>query len=150
MASVTSLRDLHIAEQPYLAATLHLFGFASARPNLDHAANGILAAFAAALRDYPETRVKIEGHGQPGAPEPIASSLALQRAENIAAALVSFHGVARERMEVTHNSNRTPRYSNPDLNRRVELSLIQPVQPARQTVRKNGRQGWRFGSWCRG
>jgi len=144
--SVRSLEDLHAAEKPSLNVTLQIFGFASSEPNFDEKTQETLSEYAGLLSRHPEVRVQIEGHGQPGAPEPIASTLARERAEKVAEELQLHHSVSRDRMWVTHCSNRCPRFQDPNRNRRVEMSIIDGLPNRRKKKSRTGR--WSFVPWC--
>jgi len=123
-AVIQDLEELFVLEHPRKEVILQVFGFASATPQWNLHASRTLEEFAELLEQYPSLEIRIEGHGQPGAPEPIASTLAWQRADFTAEELNTRHNVPRNRMDVLHQSNNCPRYlDDPDANRRVELSV---------------------------
>lgn len=146
-AKVKTLHDLHRAEMPLLTAVLCIFDFASTTPEYDDESIAAMSTFAATLRDHPRLFLKVEGHGQPGAPEPLASTLARERADLVADEFQSRFGVAPGRLKITHQSNRCPRFEDPEKNRRVELSIIDAVEaekeqdclPSRLSRGGNGR-----------
>lgn len=131
--SIMSLRDLRIAETPSMEAVLCIFGFASTEPHFDDETVDTMAQFAELLREYSELQLQIEGHGQPGAPEPLASNLAQERADNVAIEFTRKHGVPSARMKLGHCSNRNPRYRDAEKNRRVELSVVSSMSTKSQT-----------------
>jgi len=133
-AKVKTLHDLHRAEMPLLEAVLCIFDFASTTPEYDDESIAAMSTFAATLRDYPRLFLKVEGHGQPGAPEPLASTLARERADLVAEEFQSRFGVAPGRLKITHRSNKCPRFEDPDKNRRVELSVFDAVEAEKEQV----------------
>merc|ERR1712151_1487557 len=105
-SNITTLRDLRIAETPSMEAVLCIFGFASTEPHFDEETSNTMAKFAELLREYSQVQLQIVGHGQPGAPEPLASDLAQERADNVASEFARRHGVPVDRMVLSHCSNR--------------------------------------------
>jgi len=118
------LEELYFAEVPSPEAVLCIFDFASVEPEFDEETVATMKQFAEALAEHPKLQLRIVGHGQPGAPEPLASNLAMQRAEEVKLQFMSAHGICSQRMQVTHCSNKMPRFRDPDKNRRVELSVV--------------------------
>lgn len=121
---VSSLSDLHIAENAVMEAVLCIFGFASTEPDFDEQTVSTMKQFAKLVQRFPQTKLQVVGHGQPGAPEPLASNLAKRRAKNVADEFQRSHGLTLDRILLTHCSNRQPRFSDPEKNRRVELSIV--------------------------
>lgn len=121
---IKTLHELYRAETPSLEAVLCIFGFASTEPHYDEESRNIMSHFVAILNEYPQLTLLVEGHGQPGAPEPLASDLAKQRAEVVSKEFQKCYSVSRRRIEITHRSNKCPRFADPEQNRRVELSLL--------------------------
>eukprot|EP00930_Biecheleria_cincta_P048649 TRINITY_DN33929_c0_g1_i1.p1 TRINITY_DN33929_c0_g1~~TRINITY_DN33929_c0_g1_i1.p1 ORF type:complete len:146 (-),score=18.39 TRINITY_DN33929_c0_g1_i1:318-716(-) len=107
-----------------MEAVLCIFGFASTEPNFDEQTVTTMKQFAELLQRFPKMKLQIVGHGQPGAPEPLASNLAKRRAKNVADEFKRSHGLTSDRMLLTHCSNRQPRFSDSEKNRRVELSIV--------------------------
>lgn len=143
--AISTLRALHRAETPSMEAVLCMFGFASRLPKFDDTTRRTLKEFAALLNRHPLLHVSVEGHSQPGAPEPIASNLALERAELIAKEMHDNYGVDRSRIRIAHHSNRRPRFPDMDRNRRVELSVFEaPVVASGQRRPRSSRMRYLF------
>jgi len=143
--NISSLSDLHIAEIPSMEVVLCIFGFASTDPEFDTETTITMRKFAELLRQHTQLKLKIVGHGQPGAPEPLASNLAQQRAENVAREFTCAHGIPLERMVLSHCSNRKPRFSNSEKNRRVELSIITSHCSSNKAKTSKPSMFWRLG-----
>merc|ERR1712039_524465 len=137
VAQLTSLSDLHVAETASMEAVLCIFGFASTNPQFDEDTVCTMRKFSDLLKKHTQLKLKIVGHGQPGAPEPLASQLAMERAENVAKEFIRAHGLSSQRMILTHCSNRQPRYSSNEKNRRVELSITSDLSDTNKKIRKS-------------
>jgi len=117
-------QGLYISEHPRLQVAMSVFEFGEATPRVhgDHA--DVLLWISEQLKLFPGLVLRVEGHGQPGAPEPVASELAWARAVNLGLLMDYRYKVPCDRVHLTHRSNVHPRYEDEDQCRRVELLMI--------------------------
>lgn len=101
--------------------------------NLNFQAQEKIASVSRMINRHPTLLcAMVEGHTQPGAPEPIATILSQKRAELVARVLTSHYGVAKERISIDWHSSRKPldeiSLGSPDpsasQNRRAEITTI--------------------------
>lgn len=130
-AQVGTLEHLYIGSQAPGHWLIH-FGFASLQvPNLPEESACKVADAAALLKRHPDLKVQVDGHTQPGAPEPMATKLSQLRAELVARSIV-MHGVDQSQILVDWHSSRKPLdnigigddFAEASLNRRVEMTML--------------------------
>ena len=78
------------------------------------------------LRDYPQTRIRVEGYTDQSGSEAYNQKLSERRAETVKNALIQ-RGVAARRIDAIGFGETMPISSDPAMNRRVELRII-PIE----------------------
>jgi len=78
------------------------------------------------LRDYPQTRIRVEGHTDSKGSDVYNQALSQRRAQSVANALTQ-RGVSPSRMEVVGYGESQPISSDDAMNRRVNIVII-PIQ----------------------
>lgn len=81
---------------------------------------------AGVLRDYPQTRIRVEGHTDSKGSDVYNQELSQRRAQSVANALIQ-RGVDPSRMEVIGYGESQPISSDDAMNRRVNIVII-PIQ----------------------
>lgn len=130
---ISTLEHLHLASSKPRAWVVHFEFACLSIEEVPAEARGMMEEAVALLRRHPDAlRVRVDGHTQQGAPEPIATMLSQQRAELVAHSLAYHYQVARDSIDVAWHSSRQPidnivlgdEDEDASRNRRADITLI--------------------------